>query len=95
MHYVSDTELRNLATAGSGSVNLGFFGICVGLFGGCIITLATVEITNPITHASFVAGSLVTGIMTLYFGIMALRDFLAVRQKLKELRENTENALSS
>ena len=61
-------------------------------FGGLIAfatVLATVTISDPLPHATFVALTWLSGLSTGYFGIRAAIDYRAGRRKLNEIMRGT------
>ena len=85
MHPVSSTELDIVASLGN-SVHLTFFGLCAGAAIAFGVVLTTANVTNPITHAEYVAALIVSGVLSLYFGIRGAIDYKAAKRKLKDIK---------
>jgi len=85
MHTVSSTELDTVASL-SNSVHLTFFGLCLGAVVTFGIVLSTSKITDPTTHAGYVALLAVSVVGTLYFGIRASIDYREAKRKLREIK---------
>ena len=89
MISVSDTELDAVASLAS-SINLAFFGISFGSLIAFAITLATVEITAAVTHASFVGLTWVSAVCALYFAVQAVRDYRRSKAKLAQIKSGCD-----
>jgi len=88
MHQVTEAELDAVASL-SNSVHQTFLGMAFGSLIAFAIVLGTVEIRAPLSHATFVGLTWISAVFTLYFGIRAVIDYKASRQKLKELKMPT------
>ena len=89
MHHVTETELRGIASLGN-SANLAFLGISFGALVGFAITLATVPLVDPATHASFVSLVWLSAIASLYFGIRSIVDGRNVQRRIKEIMNSDD-----
>jgi hypothetical protein len=93
MYYVQDQELDTIGTASSeSSLYMGFGGITGGGAVTALATLLTVDITNPNIFASFVAGFLVTFLLTLFLGIKA---YQSTRESKKHIERIKAQSLQS
>lgn len=87
MHTLTDPELNSLQESGlSATVDLALFALSVGILVSAVITLSTVDISNPKIYATYVAASIVTGLLSLWFGIRAFIGIKNARTKLKEIK---------
>lgn len=88
MYRISDVEL-NEAYSPISSMNLGFFGITIGLIvpSGTILWTVTLDATQT---AVFVAMLLCSIILSLYFGIQFGRDVQNAGQRKNNIRGRTE-----
>jgi hypothetical protein len=87
MYVVSEDKLDLLSSSGSNSINLALFTLVSGIAVTLIITLYTVDITDPIKRATFWAVFWAMSILTLYFGINAVRDLLRARRLARTIKE--------
>jgi hypothetical protein len=85
VHHVSGTELDTIASLGN-SLHLTFFGWCGGAAVAFAIVLTTVAITDPTTHAGYVAALIVSSVLAIYFGIRGVIDYMAAKKKLREIK---------
>jgi len=85
MFTVTELELDAVASL-SASIHLTFFGISFGALVAFAIVLATVSPNDPVIHAMFVALLWVSALMTLYFGIRGINDYITARRKLNEIK---------
>lgn len=89
MHQVSDTELDAIVSGGN-SIHMTFFGLCGGVVVTCVVVLTTVTMTDPVTHAGYVAALIVCGVLGLFFGIRGVSDYRTNKRKLKEIKSGDE-----
>ena len=68
MLSVTGSELETVASL-SNSVHLAFFGVSFGALVSFVIVLSTTTISNPQTHADYVALAALSGFGTAYFGM--------------------------
>ena len=94
MHQVAETELGSLVSMGN-SLNRTFFGITVGALIGFGTAVLTVDIADPVRHATFVGLAWASGIFALYFGIRAILDHRALRAKLREIKSGNIDSLTT
>lgn len=85
MVTISENELDMLVSLGN-STHLTFFGISVGALMAFAIELATAPMSDPFVHASFVALTGVSLLLTPYFGIRAILDYRSSRRKVREIK---------
>lgn len=85
MHLVAESELDTIASL-SNSIHIGFAGASVGSLIAFGIVLATVQLTDPLLHASFVGLTWISGVFTIYFGVRAYLDYRASKEKLNQLK---------
>ncbi len=85
MYTVTDAELDTVASLGN-SIHLTFLGISFGTAIAFGIVLATVQVTDPLAHASFVALAWLSAFLTVYFAIRAFVDYRAAQRKLSEIK---------
>lgn len=91
MHYVFDHELDTLGSASNNlSLFLSLFGLCGGAALALWITVATVDITNPKTHATFVAVFIVSALATVVFGFLAWFNWKGARDKVKSIKAESQ-----
>jgi hypothetical protein len=83
MHRLTDGELNTLASSDA-SLYLAFFGFTFGAFVSLIITVYTVELRDPNTHAVFWLMTWVSLVASTFFGIKA---FLEHRNKHSIIEE--------
>ena len=84
MHSVSETELDAIASGG-GSINLTFFGICIGaaISFGIVLRTTNLEAFNKALFWMLFGAALLMGT---YFGVFGIRDYRASKQKLKDIK---------
>jgi hypothetical protein len=86
---VSPAELEDLKSSNS-TLELAFFALSVGCLITIFATLGTVAISDPSTHAAFVAAALLFILAALYFGIAAIRGELRWRRKIDSLKNASD-----
>jgi hypothetical protein len=84
MHNVSESELDALAS-GSTSINLTFFGICLGaaISFGIVLRTTTLE---PFSKAVFEALFFSSLVMGAYFGVFGVKDHRASKKRLSDIK---------
>jgi hypothetical protein len=87
MVTLSETELETIASP-SASIHFGFFGVAFGAVVSLLITVSTVDIASPKMFAAFIAGTVLSGLATLYFGVRAILDYSANDKRVKRLTGN-------
>ena len=87
MYVVSEDKLDLLSSSGSNSVNLALFTLVSGIAVTLLITLYTVTFTNPETRAIFWAVFWAMSILTILFGVNAIRDIIRARRLAREIKE--------
>ena len=87
MYVVSEDKIDLLSASGSNSVNLALFTLVCGIAVTVLITLYTVTFTNPGTRAVFWAVFWAMSILTIFFGINAVRDIMRARRLAREIKE--------
>lgn len=83
-HHVLDQELTMLVS-GFRSVH---FGLCGMSFGACLtlsIALATLSLPEP-KNIYFFAAAVVAGVLAVYFGVMAVVDWVRSARTVAEIR---------
>lgn len=85
MHIVAESELDAIASL-SNSIHIGFVGASIGSLIAFGIVLATVQLTDPLLHATFVGLTWISGVFTVYFGVRAYLDYRASKEKLNQLK---------
>jgi len=85
MHTVADQELDELAS-GSQSVNLGLFGVAFGALVSVAITLSTVSLPTRML-AAYAGSCIALVLLSIYFGMQAIRDIVASRRRLNRIRK--------
>lgn len=87
MYVVSEDKLDLLSSSGSNSVNLALFTLVCGIAVTVLITLYTVTFTNPETRAVFWAVFWAMSVLTIFFGVNAVRDMTRARRLAREIKE--------
>lgn len=87
MYPVLNQELETLVS-GYASVYLALFGIAFGALLTLLVTAVTVSLSDAV-HRSFVDATLITGLFSVMFGVLALKDWWKSRGVLKKLRKET------
>jgi len=87
--HVAISELDDLK-ASSSTLELAFFGICIGAFITIVTTLATVTIPESSTHAAFLGLAYVSGVATVYFGLATFRSELRWRRKVDNIKRGRD-----
>ena len=85
---VSRDELDDLKSSNS-TLELAFFGICLGAFITVATTLKTVTLADSSTHAAFVASTVIFGLLTAYFFAATIRGELRWRRKIDNLKNSS------
>jgi hypothetical protein len=88
MHYVSESELTEISSLGTSSVYLTFFGLAFGALVSFGTVLTTTTIESPKIYAGFVAATVVSGLATPLFAILAGMGYFKAKQKLKEIKKD-------
>lgn len=86
MYSVTGQELDGLAS-GYNSIHAGFFTLCLGALIGFGTTLLTVPLSDKL-FALYVGLTGVSGILTPYFGLRAIRDWRNTTQRIEEIKRN-------
>ncbi len=85
MHSLSDSELDTIASS-NGSIDLALLGISAGAFITLLITLLTVDITDPKKFAAFVAVAALSGVLSLSFGWRTYSSRKAAEKVLNDIK---------
>jgi hypothetical protein len=85
MHTVSESELDSISSGGP-AINLTFFGLCVGTLVSFGTVLKTATTLDAATKAVFIALFFTSAVMATFFGVRGIRDFLANKKKLEEIK---------
>jgi hypothetical protein len=83
---VAVSELEDLKSSNS-TLELAFFGISFGALITIVTTLNTVPISDPSTHATFVAVAFLFGILSAYFGVVTIRGEVRWRRRINDLKK--------
>lgn len=87
MYRITGEELDQLCENGNlRALDVAFFTLCVGIMASLLITLKTVVIADPSTHASFVGCALVSGLGAVVFGIRVVLAWRHAKQALEKLK---------
>ena len=84
-YRVADQELHALS-APSSSPSLALFGVMIGVTATCVATLASTDITAPVTKAAFTIGVCAFFVLSLFFGWQAVREWRRARAVVQQLR---------
>jgi hypothetical protein len=87
MYPLLDQEVRQLGS-GYSSPNLGLSGAAFGAFISLLITDLTALPPEP-TGSRFINATLICGIATLAFGVLAIREWWKSRQIIAQVRKET------
>lgn len=85
MFSITEQELDSFM-AGYTSLNSVLFGVAAGALISLIAALATISITNVYTYATFVAGGIVAGVFTVFFGGRMVLDQRAAGQQKQQIK---------
>jgi hypothetical protein len=85
MHNISESELDALTSDGS-TLNLTFFGICFGAFVSFAVVLYTGGVTDPTKHATFSMLTFSCLLMSAFFGIRGVSEYLSWQKKRSEMK---------
>ena len=88
---VTRDELDDLKSSNS-TLELAFFGISVGALITIWQTLKTVFISDPSTHATFVALEVLFLVSSVYFGVATIRGEYKWRRKIDELKKGSHRS---
>lgn len=86
MFHVSAEELETFAS-GNSSVHLTFFGLCFGSAITLTATWVSVKLSAN-THLVFFLGSVLLGVLSLYFAVRAIADWRTSRRLIDEIKKN-------
>jgi hypothetical protein len=87
VYRITGEEIDQLCEIGYlKAVDLGSFTLCVGILVSLLITLRTVAIADPATHADFVASAVVVGVLTAVFGIRVVLASRHAKQAVEKLK---------
>jgi hypothetical protein len=92
MYPVFEHELKTLAR-GYSSPHLALASLTFGAWLTMIVTTSTVTSLPETFAIRFFVGKLVSGVFTVYFGIMAWREWSEARQFIANLRKETVEAV--
>jgi uncharacterized membrane protein YjfL (UPF0719 family) len=84
MFYVSGEELDALRSGNVG-LSVSFLGMCLGAFITLAVTYGTVTLPEK-TAPFFFWGTVLTGILGLFFGAVTANEWVAARRRVKEIR---------
>lgn len=84
VYYVAGHELEGLTHSGD-SIYLAVSSAAFGAFITIVSVLKTTPLGDPSTHAVFVWGSIVTGLLTVVYGFMCFRAQRIARRKLADI----------
>jgi hypothetical protein len=87
MYRVTDIELDILKSCYD-SWSLGFCTLCLGAFIGFLIPLVTVQLSDRMC-AIFVSLTVISGILTFFFGSRWLRDRKEANHHIKQIKERS------
>ena len=85
MYYLTEDQFENIATLNlTTAVCLAFFGICIGGFISLYSTVRATDLMDASTHATFIALTVLTGVLGIFFGALFaigfVRSLLNLRQ---------------
>lgn len=87
MYTVTENELNALKDSGtSATVDVALFTLSAGALVTLIVTLTTVQISDPHTFAGYVAATIVCAITGLWFGARSYLAIRGARAKLNEIK---------
>lgn len=87
MHTVDEESLVSLAE-GHSPIALAMFSLTVGICVALGITVATVNLTDPYAYAAFVLGTAGMFVLSIFFGVLAIRERRASQRRLKAILES-------
>ena len=87
MYHVLRQELDDLV-AGYTSINLAFFGITSGAALAIFLTCTTAGLSEPL-KSRYWFSFFGTGLLTVYFGIMSMREWRNARKKVDQIKAET------
>ncbi len=77
----------------SSAIDLTLFALCFGALITLIVTLSTVDITSPKLNMAYVGATIVSGVLSLWFGLRSIVSIRTAKKKLKEIKENRQKAV--
>jgi hypothetical protein len=92
MRTMSDSELDTLVSYGS-SLDLTFFGATFGAFVTLLLTVLTVSLPGAREFTAFVGATILTSVLSLYFGIRGVRAYSAGQKMLEAIRTGNPSKL--
>jgi len=86
MYRLTADELDSICEAGNyKTLDLALFSVCIGIAVTAAVTLATVDLT-PNVQRTFISVSVITCVLTVWFGIRAIIAWGHTKRTLKKLK---------
>lgn len=89
LYQVHDGELDQL-TSGYNSIHLGLSGMTFGALVTVLTTWNTRVSPSQTETLVYYSSTIVLALATLYFGLMAVKDYLNARKIVQRIRENSK-----
>jgi len=86
MHYVNETELDAISSVAN-SMNMTFFGICSGAFISFGSVVWSGSLPDPNRYALFNMLTYGNGLLSVYFLIQGIREYLANNKRVKDIKQ--------
>ena len=87
MYQVTEQEIDSLNESGGyKTLDIALFSMCFGILVAVIITITTVDISNPKTYAAYVGSSILFGIGSIFFGIRSLLAWRAMKGEIRRIK---------
>lgn len=89
MYNISEERLDALVS-GNNQIGLAIFTLCLGLFAAFLVTLLTVELSDK-KSAFFISVTLTSGILSIFFGLQAGREWAKGRAEIRRIKDQTKS----
>ena len=87
LYQITEAQLDNLAK-GMDHIFLAFASALLGAFLTLLIELSTMDTTVSAVRTGVVIGAIITtGVLTTFFGLLTVRDWLRARKELRRIKE--------
>jgi hypothetical protein len=88
MYRLTEQELHSLCDTGSmRTLDLSMFTLCAGALVTLLVTIKTIDIVDPKTHAEFVAGVIVSAIGAIFFGARGIIAWTESKRTLDRIKK--------
>ena len=91
---ITEEQLDKLAALESGE-SIGWFTFVAGICETLVVTLTTVDHMSDRTYSTYVAATVATLLLSIFFGIKAVRERLAGKEQVNSIKRNSRRIPAS